>query len=112
MGNEAYDINVGQFCCGGLNFGYFYDNSPLIAYDEERAPPYTIYDFQQSTVPGCRTPHVFLPDGSSLFDHLGPWFTLLRFDRRTDVSGIVSAAATRGVPLKVLGPGTRALGLR
>jgi 2-polyprenyl-6-methoxyphenol hydroxylase-like FAD-dependent oxidoreductase len=23
VGREAYDINVGGFCCGGLNFGYF-----------------------------------------------------------------------------------------
>ncbi len=50
IGQEAYDINVGQFCCGGLNFGYFYDASPLIAYDGDRAPSYTIYDFEQSTV--------------------------------------------------------------
>ena len=25
IGREAYELNVGQFCCGGLNFGYFYD---------------------------------------------------------------------------------------
>ena len=102
IGQWAYDINVGQFCCGGLNFGYFYDRSPLIAYDGEQAPAYTIYDFEQSTVPGCRTPHVFLPDGASLYDRLGPWFTLLRFDRSVEVSGIVSAAKERGVPFEVL----------
>ncbi len=102
VGQDAYDINVGQFCCGGLNFGYFYDNSPLIAYDGEKAPSYTIYDFQQSTVPGCRTPHIVLPDGGSLYDNLGPAFTLLRFSASVDVSGIVSAAAKRGVPLAVL----------
>jgi 2-polyprenyl-6-methoxyphenol hydroxylase-like FAD-dependent oxidoreductase len=102
VGQDAYDINVGQFCCGGLNFGYFYDNSPLIAYDGEKPPGYTIYDFQQSTVPGCRTPHIVLPDGGSLYDHLGPAFTLLRFSASMDISGIVTAAARRGVPLTVL----------
>jgi hypothetical protein len=30
IGREAYELNVGQFCCGGLNFGYFYDASPII----------------------------------------------------------------------------------
>ena len=25
VGQEAYDLNVQQYCCGGLNFGYFYD---------------------------------------------------------------------------------------
>lgn len=92
----------GQFCCGGLNFGYFYEGSPIIAYDGEKPPGYTIYDFEQSTVPGCRTPHIWLPDGGSLYDRLGSGFTLLRFDKTVDVDGIVSAAARRRVPLSVL----------
>ena len=25
IGTGAYDLNVQQYCCGGLNFGYFYD---------------------------------------------------------------------------------------
>jgi hypothetical protein len=51
VGRQAYGINVGQFCCGGLNFGYFYSDSPIIIHDGERAPAYTLYDFSQSTVP-------------------------------------------------------------
>ncbi len=102
VGQHAYDINVGQFCCGGLNFGYFYDRSPLIAYDGEAAPGYDIYNFEQSTVPGCRTPHIWLDEGVSLYDRLGADFTLLRFDRSVEVDGLVSAAAARGVPLTVL----------
>ena len=62
VGQDAYDINVGQFCCGGLNFGSFYENSPIIAYDRVPAPVYTIYDFTPSTVPGCRTPHIWLEE--------------------------------------------------
>jgi 2-polyprenyl-6-methoxyphenol hydroxylase-like FAD-dependent oxidoreductase len=99
IGREAYDINVGQFCCGGLNFGYFYEASPIIAYDREAAPAYTMYDFNQSTVPGCRTPHLWLRDGSSLYDALGSDFTLLRFDPRVDIDGIIEAAAHRRVPM-------------
>jgi hypothetical protein len=102
IGQEAYDINVGQFCAGGLNFGYFYDASPIIAYDGESAPGYDIYNFSQSTVPGCRTPHVWLRDGRSLYDALGPDFTLLRFDPSLDTSEFACAAARRGVPLAVL----------
>ena len=102
IGQEAYDINVGQFCCGGLNFGYFYEGSPIIAHDGEKPPGYTIYDFEQSTVPGCRTPHIWLPEGGSLYDRLGPAFTLLRFDKSVDVEGLISAAARRRVPLSVL----------
>ena len=102
FGRRVAEFNQQQFCCGGLNFGYFYDDSPLIAYDGETAPPYTMEQFTPSTVPGCRTPHVWLRDGRSLYDAMGPEYTLLRFDRGVDVSAIVEAAASRGVPLDVL----------
>ncbi len=101
IGQQAYDIDVGQFCCGGLNFGYFYADSPVIAYDDEAAPSYTIYDFSQSTVPGCRTPHLWLRDGRSLYDAVGSDFALLRFDPRVETGGLAAAAAHRGVPLAV-----------
>jgi 2-polyprenyl-6-methoxyphenol hydroxylase-like FAD-dependent oxidoreductase len=99
IGRESYDINVGQFCCGGLNFGYFYAGSPIIAYDGESAPTYDIYDFRQSTVPGCRTPHLWLRDGRSLYDVLGPDFTLLRLDPKVEIGAFLKAAADRGLPI-------------
>ncbi|MGC1561124.1 MAG: FAD-dependent oxidoreductase [Bradyrhizobium sp.] len=102
IGKAAYEQNVGQFCCGGLNFGYFYKNSPIIAYDGEEPPGYTNYDFVQSTVPGCRTPHLWLRDGKSLYDALGPEFTLLRTDPAVEIGGLVAAAAQRGMPMIVL----------
>jgi 2-polyprenyl-6-methoxyphenol hydroxylase-like FAD-dependent oxidoreductase len=101
-GRALYDLNVQQYCCGGLNFGYFYDQSPLIAYDGEAQPTYTMYDFTPSTVPGCRTPHAWLPDGRSLYDAMGSGYTLLRFDPTVAVSTIEAAASARGMPLKVL----------
>jgi 2-polyprenyl-6-methoxyphenol hydroxylase-like FAD-dependent oxidoreductase len=102
IGREAYALNVGQFCCGGLNFGYFYQDSPIITYDGEAAPGYTMYDFSQSTVPGCRTPHLWLCDGRSLYDALGSDFTLLRFDSAIEVGGLLAAAAERGLPMALL----------
>jgi hypothetical protein len=59
-------------------------------------------DFTQSTVPGCRTPHLWLRDGRSLYDALGPDFTLLRLDPAVEIDGLVAAAARRGVPMAVL----------
>ncbi len=102
IGREAYELNLGGFCCGGLNFGYFYEGSPIIAYDRGEPPTYTIYDFSQSTVPGCRTPHLWLRDGRSLYDALGSGFTLLRFDPAIDVHSLVAAAVKRAVPMTVL----------
>jgi hypothetical protein len=58
--------------------------------------------YSPSTVPGCRVPHVWLADGRSLYDELGPDYTLLRMDAAADVSALVRAAAERGVPLKVI----------
>jgi 2-polyprenyl-6-methoxyphenol hydroxylase-like FAD-dependent oxidoreductase len=102
IGRELYDLNVKQYCCGGLNFGYFYDQSPMIAYDGTTHPTYSMDQFTSSTVPGCRTPHVWLENKQSLYDHLGHWFTLLRLDPSLDTSEFELAAQQRGLPLKVL----------
>jgi aromatic ring hydroxylase-like protein len=102
IGKQARDLYIQQQCCGGLNFGYFYDGSPIIAYDGEPHPAYTMHDFTTSTVPGCRLPHVWLRDGRSLYDALGPDYTLIRVDPAVRIADIVEAAARRGVPLAVL----------
>ena len=102
LGKRAYDLNVQQYCCGGLNFGYYYDKSPIIAYDEATPPTYGMADFTPSTVPGCRVPHIWLSDGRSLYDALGPDYTLLRFDTAIDVSDLMSEAARAQVPIKLL----------
>jgi hypothetical protein len=102
LGKRAYDLNVQQYCCGGLNFGYYYDKSPIIAYDEGTPPTYGMADFTPSTVPGCRVPHIWLNDGRSLYDALGPDYTLLRFDTAVDVSDLMSEAARAQVPIKLL----------
>lgn len=102
FGQALYDLNVQQYCCGGLNFGYYYEGSHLIAYDGEAAPAYGMASFTPSTVPGCRLPHVWLGDGSSLYDRLGDGFTLIRSNPLLDVTPLLDAAASRGVPLALL----------
>jgi hypothetical protein len=89
-----------------LNFGSFIEESPIIAHDGP-APGYTIYDFTPSTVPGCRTPHIWLGEGISLYDAMGPDYTLLRLDPQVDVSGILAAAELRGVPMNLLDISTK-----
>jgi len=85
-----------------LNFGAYYDTSPIIDYDSGEQPSYTMDSYTPSTVPGCRTPHLWREDGSSLYDAMGPEFTLLRFDPSIDVSKLELAARSKGVPLKLL----------
>jgi 2-polyprenyl-6-methoxyphenol hydroxylase-like FAD-dependent oxidoreductase len=102
VGEAAYKLNVQQFACAGLNYGYYYEKSPLIAYDAEAAPAYSMYDYTPSTVPGCRLPHFWLPDGRSLYDAMGPDYVLIRFDPTIDVASLLAAAELAGVPLAVL----------
>jgi 2-polyprenyl-6-methoxyphenol hydroxylase-like FAD-dependent oxidoreductase len=98
-GQEMVALNVLQFCCGGLNFGYFYDRSPLIAYDGEAAPAYSMGGFEPSTVPGCRAPHFTLADGRSLYDAFGDDYTLLCFGDADGAAALQAAARDAGLPL-------------
>ena len=102
LGRRIRAMNEAQFACEGLNFGYFYDDSPLVHADGEAAPPYTMGTATPSTVPGCRMPHFWLDEKRSLYDALGPWFTLVRFDPARDVSAALEAAAAIGLPLELL----------
>jgi len=102
VGQAAYDLNVQQYCCGGLNFGYFYDASPIIAYDGAEQPAYTMADFTPSTVPGCRAPFSNLPDGRPVYDAFGPGYTLLRLDPEVAIGPLVAAMRQAEVPLTIV----------
>ncbi|MDQ6731325.1 MAG: FAD-dependent monooxygenase [Actinomycetota bacterium] len=90
-----------EFISTGAQLGYRYTGSPIIV-PNGQAPPLSMADYVPSATPGCRAPHIWLKDGSSLYDHFGPGFTLLKLDRAVNTSALEEAAATRGVPLKVL----------
>jgi 2-polyprenyl-6-methoxyphenol hydroxylase-like FAD-dependent oxidoreductase len=102
VGDAAYKLHVQQFACAGLNYGYCYKGSPLISYDGEAPPSWSMRDYIPSTVPGCRTPHLWLADGRSLYDAMGRDYTLLRFSRDANVDTLMDAAAERGVPVTLL----------
>ena len=104
FGQDLYDLNVQQYCCAGLNFGYYYDQSPVMVYDEERAPDYSMGSFQSSSVPGCRAPHFWLADGRSVYDALGPAYTLLCFVNPIceTVQALQGQAAIARMPLAVI----------
>ncbi len=102
VGQAAYDLNVQQYCCGGLNFGYFYDRSPIIVYDGAEQPAYTMADFTPSTIPGCRVPFSKLLDGRPVTDAFGPGYTLLRLDPHIAVAPLVKAMRDGGVPIEIV----------
>ncbi len=102
IGAEAYELNVQQFCCEGLNFGYFYEKSPIIAHEAEPAPAYTMGSFTPSTVPGCRAPHFWLDNGASLYDLLGQGYSLLRFDANVEVQGFLDSAKKINMTIQLI----------
>jgi 2-polyprenyl-6-methoxyphenol hydroxylase-like FAD-dependent oxidoreductase len=93
----------------GVQLGARYDGSPIIVADADPPVdrfPETYDEYFPSGIPGGRAPHLWLDDartmGSSLFDRLGPWFTLLRLDPSRDVATLVDAAREMEIPLTVL----------
>lgn len=102
MGEEAYRLNVQQYCCAGLNFGYFYDQSPIIVSDGTQPPEYSMSEFTVSSVPGCRVPHFWLTESESLLDRLGSGYVLIRTDQSVDASDFQKWASEHQMPLTVL----------
>lgn len=100
LGQRLFEINVPQMSPEGLNFGYFYEGSPIITYDGEAPPSYDMGAFTPSTAPGCRLPHFRLADGTSILDRLGPDYTLL--SSGGDGGPLVKAAKAGGLPLTVV----------
>lgn len=101
FGSNTRDLNTPQYCCAGLNYGYFYDASPIICYDNGEPPPYSMNEYSPSTVPGCRIAHVVMQDGTSLYDHFGQSYTLVRTSPSAG-EGLISEASDRELPLTVV----------
>jgi FAD binding domain-containing protein/aromatic ring hydroxylase-like protein len=103
-----------EFRSLGLVLGYRYSNSRIIVPDGTDPAPEQVTEYRPSAHPGCLAPHLWLKDGSSLYDHFGPGFTLLLGEKaRIDpAAGMKEAAAAKGIPLElvpVAEPGFREL---
>src|SRR6185312_3581857 len=79
VGRKLFDLNIPQFAPEGLNYGYYYERSPIIEADGEAAPAYDMGSCTPSTAPGCRMPHFFV-ERRSILDIIGPDYTLLQFE--------------------------------
>ena len=83
--------------------GYCYEQSPIIRPDGTEAPPENSRAFIPTARPGTRAPHAWVSKGRSTLDLFGNGFVLLRFGQTpATATGLVDAAATRGVPLQVV----------
>ncbi len=91
----------------GLVLGYHYEGSPIVAAEPPAAESPAggpgdgdVSRYVPSARPGHRLPHAWLGASESLYDRLGPWFTVLRVGD-ADPGPLVAAARRRRLPLRV-----------
>jgi 2-polyprenyl-6-methoxyphenol hydroxylase-like FAD-dependent oxidoreductase len=87
----------------GAELGYRYAASPVIC-DEHGGPEPNIDQYEPTSWPGARLPHVWIKPGElSVHDRIKDGYTLLRLGRsKADVSGLQKAFAAFGAPFAVL----------
>ncbi len=86
----------------GAELGYRYVDSPIIA-NVPGGPEHLFRDYQPTTWPGARLPHVWLGDGTPLHDRIPDGFTILKLGgTKADASGLERAIAANGAPVTVL----------
>lgn len=93
-----------EFTIPGFTLGARYDGSPVIAADDAPLPPDSPSVYVPSGKPGGRAPHVWMQDGTSLFDCLNFEWTVLAFDATTlsAAETLQSAGKARGLDIQVL----------
>ncbi|QHE84547.1 FAD-dependent monooxygenase [Hydrogenophaga sp. BPS33] len=84
----------------GIQLGYVYDASPLIAAEGASSGPASTTDYEPSSAPGSRAPHVWLQPGRSILDLFGDGFVLLTFDTSHHGAALLQAAHAQGMPMR------------
>ena len=86
----------------GVEFGYSYAGSPLIAHEANNIPEWDTCKYTPHTRPGIRIPHMWLKAGRALQDLLGDWYTLLDLKGDCATEALEKAFRAIGAPLEVL----------
>ena len=86
----------------GAELGYRYVGSPVIE-DEPGGPEHLFREYQPTTWPGARLPHVWLREGCSVHDVIGDGYTLLRLGgSKADTAGLERAMRLHHAPFSAL----------
>jgi 2-polyprenyl-6-methoxyphenol hydroxylase-like FAD-dependent oxidoreductase len=86
----------------GAELGYRYVDSPVIC-NVPGGPEHLFREYQPTTWPGARLPHLWRNDGTAMQDQIPDGFTILKLGgTRAEAGGLQRAIAARGAPVAVL----------
>jgi 2-polyprenyl-6-methoxyphenol hydroxylase-like FAD-dependent oxidoreductase len=86
----------------GIELGYRYDHSPVIAAEPDPVTS-TVREYHPSAAPGARLPHLWTEGGTAVHDLFGNGFTLLDLGAEAcDARAFAAAMASAGAPFAVL----------
>ncbi|OOO27724.1 hypothetical protein BS627_03130 [Agrobacterium salinitolerans] len=92
-----------EFNIPGVTFGVRYDHSPIIFSEQPNTGPDLPDVYIPNAAPGGRAPHVWLDMHTSLYDHFGFEWTLLRLCHSSSSGAeLISAARALGMEIAVL----------
>ena len=92
-----------EFASLGVVLGARYNTSPVISSDGSQPPPDERATYIPSACPGGRAPHYWINEHLSLYDQLGPWFTLLCLGPNPpEIKTFKLAASKFNVPLRMV----------
>jgi hypothetical protein len=86
----------------GAELGYRYVDSPIIC-NVPGGPEHLFREYQPTTWPGARLPHVWLDDGTPMQDRIPDGYTILKLGgSKSYTRGLQSALRDRGAPVTVI----------
>lgn len=86
----------------GVEMGYSYAGSDLIAYESDNVTDWDTTQYTPHTRPGVRIPHMWLKDGRAMQDVLGDNYTLLDLTSTCDTRALQAQFQNAGAPLDVV----------
>jgi len=86
----------------GAELGYRYVDSPIIC-NVPGGPEHLFREYQPTTWPGARLPHVWLADGTPMQDRILDGYTILKLGgAKADPRGLQNALRDHGAPVTVI----------
>ncbi|MFE3457920.1 FAD-dependent monooxygenase [Nocardiopsis aegyptia] len=97
---RALAVKTSEFHSEGLVFGYEYCASPWVTPDGTPPPARDPVEYTPSAAAGCLLPHWWRSDGTSVYDALGPDFTVVVLDPSVVLPPVDTPVPVRTVALE------------